>query len=72
MSAEEGLKIQIAQQKLLVGEALCPKEDGTLCDACEQGQRACELKLAIKELRKQDTNIKTKIAGWGPAFFILF
>ena len=52
MSAEDGLKMQIAQQKLLVGEALCPKEDGTLCDACEQGEMNCALKLAVKELRK--------------------
>jgi|TARA_E500000318_G_C3405550_1_gene151487 hypothetical protein len=52
MSAEEGLKIQIAQQKLLVGEALCPKEDGTLCDACLSGDLNCAFKLAVKELRK--------------------
>ncbi len=50
MSIEEGLQIQIAQQKLLVGEALCPKEDGTLCDACTQGEISCAFKLAVKEL----------------------
>jgi len=51
MTVEEGLEIQIAQQKLLLGEALCPKEDGTLCDACQEGkENECALKLAVKEL----------------------
>jgi hypothetical protein len=51
MSVEEGLKIQVDSQKALFGEALCPKEDGTLCDACVNGEdHKCAVTLAIKEL----------------------
>ena len=51
MTVEEGLRQQVEAQIALIGEAVCPREDGTLCDACQEGrEHECEFELKVKEL----------------------